>query len=217
MKKFLNCTLVTLCYWVLLFIGPAIVLLWNNLSYSLTGGGYGQDSLMYKVLVFFSQPISCFLAAGMSGNIDNGKHKVCLLVNCVIGACYCAASFLMYSFFISNASMQWVMAVSAIACIVTAASQAKGLVSAVELRDLENLKNENAKLHSKIEEMHNTYRVSAKHLFLLDLMCNKSGVTKEKILESLYVSYLKASGTTEEEARADLQQKLNEENHSSIV
>lgn len=126
-KTILNGCLVTLCYWLILFVGPAIVLLWNNFSYYVAGTGYGSESLMYKVLTFFSQPIACFAAAGVAASLFGGKHKLCTLVNCVIGACLCAILAMFYVFFAYNIEMFGSMALSAIACIATAVMQAKDL------------------------------------------------------------------------------------------
>lgn len=125
MKKFFECVLVVLCYWLAIFIGPAIVLLWNNFSYYVSGLGYGPESLMYKVLMFFSQPVSCFLAAAIATNVGKGKHNLCVLTNCIIGSAFCAVLTLSY---VNNADFSvkmWSMLVSTIACIVTSVMTAK--------------------------------------------------------------------------------------------
>lgn len=127
MKKILNCCLITLCYWLILFIGPAIVLLWNNFSYYVAGTGYGTESLMYKLLTFFSQPIACFAAAGLAASMFGGKHKLCTLVNCVVGTCLCAVLAMFYMFFTADLARFGSMAVSAVACIITAVMQAKDI------------------------------------------------------------------------------------------
>ena len=137
MKRFIRCAVVTVCYWVAMFIGPTVVLLWNNFSYLFTGAGYGSDSFMYRVLSFFSQPISCFVAAGLAGSLFDGKHKLCTFVNCIVAACYCSAMIFIYLFFVDSASMLGVMIFSTIACIITSATQANGLVY---IDDKENLK-----------------------------------------------------------------------------
>lgn len=125
MKKFFECTLVTFCYWLAIFIGPAVVLLWNNLSYYVSGLGYGPESLMYKVLTFLSQPVSCFLAATIAMSVGKEKHNLCVLTNCILATVFCAVLTLSY---VNNADFgvkMWSMLVSAIACIATSIMTAK--------------------------------------------------------------------------------------------
>lgn len=151
MKRFMRCTTVTICYWVAMFIGPALVLLWNNFAYFFTGAGYGTDSFMYRVLSFFSQPISCFVAAGLAGSLFGGKHKLCTFVNCVVAACYCSAMIFVYLFFVDNASMLGVMIFSTIACTITAVMQANGLVYIDDKEDLKRYKNNRPVSHISID------------------------------------------------------------------
>jgi hypothetical protein len=200
MKRFFRCSAVTFCYWLLMFIGPAIVLLWNNFSYYFTGAGYGSESLMYRVLTFFSQPISCFLAAGLAGSIFDGKHRLCTLVNCVVGACYCSASALMYLLFVDNSAMLGAMAVSAIACITTAYMQANGLVCTVDSEELERLQTENIKLKESLKDQNDA-------TYVLNMIAKRSGVTTTAMAESLFINFRKAGGCTEEAARAELQKE----------
>ena len=150
MKRFMRCAAVTVCYWVAMFIGPAVVLLWNNFGYFLTGAGYGTDSFMYRVLSFFSQPISCFIAAGLAGSLFDGKHRLCTFVNCVVAACYCSAMIFVYLFYVDNAAMLGVMIFSAIACIITSVAQANGLVYIDEV-DLKKRKQGHAVSHISID------------------------------------------------------------------
>lgn len=89
MKKFWVCAGATLAFWALIFLGPAIIMLFNNIGYYFSGGGYGPESFMYKVLQFFSQPTACVIAAGAAEAICDGKHKVCTIANCVIAALMC--------------------------------------------------------------------------------------------------------------------------------
>lgn len=200
MKRFFRCSAVTFCYWLLMFIGPAIVLLWNNFSYYFTGAGYGSESLMYRVLTFFSQPISCFLAAGLAGSIFDGKHRLCTLVNCVVGACYCSASALMYLLFADNSAMIGAMAVSAIACITTAYMQANGLVCTEDSEELERLQTENIKLKESLKDQNDA-------TYVLNMIAKRSGVTTTAMAESLFINFRKAGGCTEEAARAELQKE----------
>ncbi len=200
MKRFFRCSAVTFCYWLLMFIGPAIVLLWNNFSYYFTGTGYGSESLMYRILTFFSQPISCFLAAGLAGSIFDGKHRLCTLVNCVVGACYCSASALMYLLFVDNSAMLGAMAVSAIACITTAYMQANGLVCTEDSEELERLQTENIKLKESLKDQNDA-------TYVLNMIAKRSGVTTTAMAESLFINFRKAGGCTEEAARAELQKE----------
>lgn len=200
MKRFFRCSAVTFCYWLLMFIGPAIVLLWNNFSYYFTGAGYGSESLMYRVLTFFSQPISCFLAAELAGSIFDGKHRLCTLVNCVVAACYCSASALMYLLFADNSAMLGAMAVSAIACIITAYMQANGLVCIEDAEELERFQIENIKLKESLKDQHDA-------TYVLNMIAKRSGLTTTAMAESLYINFRKAGGCTEEAARAELQKE----------
>ena len=200
MKRFFRCSAVTFCYWLLMFIGPAIVLLWNNFSYYFTGAGYGSESVMYRVLTFFSQPISCFLAAGLAGSIFDGKHRLCTLVNCVVGACYCSASALMYLLFVDNSAMLGAMAVSAIACITTAYMQANGFVCTEDSEELERLQTENIKLKESLKDQNDA-------TYVLNMIAKRSGVTTTAMAESLFINFRKAGGCTEEAARAELQKE----------
>lgn len=139
MKKFFECTLVTLCYWLAIFIGPAIVLLWNNLSYYVSGLGYGPESLMYKVLTFFSQPVSCFLAAAIAISVGKKKHNLCVLTNCILCSIFCAVLALSY---VNNADFSvkmWSMLVSAIACIATSIMTAKEVEETTLVLKLKNV------------------------------------------------------------------------------
>lgn len=200
MKNFLRRFAVTFCYWLLMFIGPAVVLLWNNFSYYFTGAGYGSESVMYRVLTFFSQPISCFLAAGLAGSLFDGRHRLCALVNCVVGACYCSASALMYLLFVDNSAMLGAMAVSAIACIITAYMQANGLVCIEDAEELERLQTENIKLKESLKDQHDA-------TYVLNMIAKRSGLTTSAMAESLYINFRKAGGCTEEAARAELQKE----------
>lgn len=152
MKRFMRCAVVTVCYWVAMFIGPAVVLLWNNFGYFFTGAGYGSDSFMYRVLSFFSQPISCFIAAGLAGSLFDGKHRLCTFVNCIVAACYCSAMTFVYLFFVDNASMLGVMIFSAIACIVTSVTQANGLVYIDDEKDLKRYKQNRVVSHISLDD-----------------------------------------------------------------
>jgi hypothetical protein len=196
MKKFLNCCLITLCYWQILFIGPAIVLLWNNFSYYVAGTGYGSESFMYKLLTFLSQPIACFAAAGLAGSLFGGKHKLCTLVNCVVGACLCSV-IAIFNFYLSqNATLVGALAVSSIACIITAASLSKGIVYIDEQASLEKHKS----IQAELNDSNNAARI-------LNLISKKTGRTATDIAETLYISFRKAVGVSEDFAREELEKE----------
>ena len=123
MKKFLLFFGAVLSYWALMFLGPAIVMLFNNIGYYVTGGGWGPDSLMYAVLQFFSQPISCFVAYGAATAILKENGKIFILTNCVIAACMCV----LFAFTASETSQRLAMIVSVVACVYTAIMAAKDI------------------------------------------------------------------------------------------
>lgn len=139
MKRFLECTLVTICYWLAIFIGPAILLLWNNLSYYVSGFGYGPESLMYKVLTFISQPVSCFLATSIAISVGKKKHNLCVLTNCIFASIFCA--FITVSY-VSNADYgikMWATLLSAIACITTSIMTAKEVEETMLVLKIKNI------------------------------------------------------------------------------
>jgi hypothetical protein len=124
MKKFLTCIGATLAFWVLMFLGPALVMLVNNIGYYVSGGGWGPNSLMYKVLQFFSQPIACALAFSAAGSICGDRHPVCVLTNCIVAACVCVL-LTISGFALGNNLNAAQMIVSAVACIACAVSLVK--------------------------------------------------------------------------------------------
>lgn len=126
MKKFLECALVTICYWIVIFIGPSLVILWNNWCYYVSGLGYGEGSLMYKVLVAISQPASCILAYVAATNISKNKHSMSVMVNCVFGTLVFGI-FSALNICQNNYSNLLCMLVSAIACNFTVYLAAKEL------------------------------------------------------------------------------------------
>lgn len=75
---------VTLCYWFVTLMGPALIVIWNNLSFVMTGAGYGSGSFMYKVLTFAAQPVSCAMAASLADSVGKQSHRKCVLINCAI-------------------------------------------------------------------------------------------------------------------------------------
>lgn len=124
MKKFFNCLGATLAFWTLIFLGPALVMLLNNIGYYFSGGGYGPGSFMYKVLQFLSQPIACWLAFAAAGAICQDKHPVCVLTNCIVATCVCVL-LTVSGFALGNNLNAVQMLVSAIACIACAVSMVK--------------------------------------------------------------------------------------------
>ena len=103
-------------YWAIFLLGPAVILIMNNLGYLFTGGGYSQQSLMYKVLVFFAQPVSCYFAYSAAKEIYDGNIGKCVTVNCVLGTIFCGFLVLFGSGdLVSRANM----IVSLVVCVVT--------------------------------------------------------------------------------------------------
>lgn len=208
MKKFLNCCLITLCYWLILFIGPALVLLWNNFSYYVAGTGYGSESLMYKVLTFFSQPIACFAAAGLAGSLFGGKHKLCTIVNCVIGACLCAVISIFNFYLSQNVALVGALAASTIVCIITATMMSKSLVciDEVELKDLNEYKAEHDKLMEKLSQYEEA-------MFVLEMLAEKSNTSVVSIADQLFVNFQRHAGYSEDDARTMLNNRKQNRLH----
>ena len=125
MKKFWVCAGATLAFWALIFLGPAIIMLFNNIGYYFSGGGYGPESFMYKVLQFFSQPISCAIAASAAESITGGNHKACTIANCVICALMCFLFAMITSDKAQLATMILSAVVSAIMAVLRATQKAE--------------------------------------------------------------------------------------------
>lgn len=125
MKKFSLCFGAILAYWGVVFIGPGLVLLWNNLNYYLTGTGYGTGSLMYKVLKFLSQPVSFFLAYYVLQAILKEKHNLLAMVNCGVALCVCFV-FVIVS---EDNLNRWSLVVSSAACATTMVIAAQAFFS----------------------------------------------------------------------------------------
>lgn len=89
MKKFTTYLSATLLYWILFFLGPALVMLLNNIGYYVSGSGWGPESLMYKVLLFFSQPLACFFAYTITAEFLKGRSRLLLSANCILGTILC--------------------------------------------------------------------------------------------------------------------------------
>ena len=89
MKKFTTYLSATLLYWVLFFLGPALVMLLNNIGYYVSGSGWGPESLMYKILLFFSQPLACFFAYAITAELLKGKSRLLLSANCILATIIC--------------------------------------------------------------------------------------------------------------------------------
>ena len=208
MAKFFKCFFAILAYWALMFLGPAIVMIFNDIGYNLTGGGWGPDSLMRNILQFFAQPISCVLACSAITSILSGSHKPLISVNCVIASCLCT----LFAFTATEPTQMWAMIVSSLACTTTAAYQAKNTENPEAENALLKSKEENAKLIKEIDQLRKESNYSAKQLYLLNLITDKFGSSIDGLLESIYKNLLIANGKTAEEAKHDLQEKLEKEN-----
>lgn len=123
MKKFFVCTGAVLSYWLLIFLGPVLVLFINNIGYYVTGAGWGPNSIMYSVLRFCSQPIACFMAYVAMKMILKEAHKVLALVNCIIAACMCT----LFAFTASRNAQMWTMIVSVAACAYSGVMASKDI------------------------------------------------------------------------------------------
>lgn len=208
MSRFFKCFAAVLAYWALMFLGPAIVMIFNDIGYNLTGGGWGPDSLMRKILQFFSQPISCVLACSAITSILKGTHKPLISINCVIASCMCT----LFAFTATEPTQMWAMIISSLASAITAAYQSKNTENPETENALLKSREENAKLIKEIEQLKKESNYSAKQLYLLNLITDKFGSSIDGLLESIYKNLLIANGKTAEEAKHDLQEKLEKEN-----
>lgn len=123
MRKYFVCAGAVLSYWLLIFLGPVLVLFINNIGYYVTGAGWGPNSIMYSVLRFCSQPIACFLAYAAMKTILKEEHKVLVLVNCIIAACMCT----LFVFTAGSKAQMWTMVVSVAACAYSGVMASKDI------------------------------------------------------------------------------------------
>lgn len=114
------CFSATIAYWAFIFLGPVVILLWNNLGYYVSGTGWGPNSLMYRALQFLSQPISCALAYAIAKNICKDHSKNCIFVNCIVSALACAV----FAYCASTQALLVSMSVSSLICLATALDDA---------------------------------------------------------------------------------------------
>lgn len=199
MKKFLVCAGATLAFWGLFFFGPAIIMLLNNVGYYVSGGGYGPDSFMYKVLYFFSQPTACLIAVGAAEAIGNGEHKACTIVNSVLGALLCFV-FAMVS---TDKTQLAIMIISAVALSVVAVMRTTKKIKKEELTPVvsgpeeknhaekQRIRNEIAELKAELKEQDEAYERNRKILAEavsdeeVEKMIASGRVTEEKAAEYL--------------------------------
>lgn len=145
-------------FWAIVFLGPAVVMLLNNIGYLVSGSGYGPDSLMYIVLQFLKQPISCFFAYLFAKEICGEDHPVCPLANCIIAACMCV----LFALIASSGAQMATMFVSAAAMVVCAVIEAKELAKTnnrqeEEPQEVTELKNKIADFEKTLKEHDSAY------------------------------------------------------------
>lgn len=116
------CISATAAYWAVLFLGPAVILLLNNAGYYVSGAGWGTDSLMYKILQFLSQPLSCFFAFAAAESVAKGRFRGWLWFNCLLGGAMCV----LFIFTAETDILRYAMALSALTCIASALFDAFG-------------------------------------------------------------------------------------------
>lgn len=117
----LLCLGATLSFWLTVLLGPAIIRLLNNLGYYFSGSGWRPDSLMYSVLVFVSQPLSCGGAYLIGKAVSKEEHPVCVLVNTIVCTCMCT----IFALVASSTSQMVIMIISAVICIIMAVLETK--------------------------------------------------------------------------------------------
>ena len=123
-KEVFYCSMSIVVFWLLVAIGPAVVMLFNKIGYVFSGAGYGEGSLMYKVLLFLSQPIACCIAAAAADFVGQYRHRNYITVNCALSICL--FSVLAFSEFLNSDYLHMAsMAVSAISTICLCIGYAK--------------------------------------------------------------------------------------------
>ncbi len=135
----LVCLGITAAYWVLILLGPGLVVLFNNITLWFSGGGFYEGSFGYKLLVFFSQPFACYLAYSAAESISEDEHSICVLVNEIVAICiFILLTF--SAFFLLGEPLNAISyIVSAIATIISAVYTSKTLSNIIQK-------------HSEIEE-----------------------------------------------------------------
>ena len=115
MKKLWECLLVTICFWAIVLIGPALVVLWNKIDYWI-GLGYQDGSFGANVIKFLSQPIACIMAFFIAYSLFDSAHKQCVLANSIIAAFICVLISVNELWFLKNNLLGYTMVVSALVC-----------------------------------------------------------------------------------------------------
>lgn len=113
MKKFLFCLYSTVTYWLICFLGPAAILLLNNIGYYVSGAGWGPDSLMYKLLQLLSQPLACAVAYHAAKTVCKCHSRYCVPVNSLVSAFACIVFFINAT----TVALEFSMILSSLVCI----------------------------------------------------------------------------------------------------
>lgn len=123
MRKFLTCAAATFIYWLLLILGPAAIMALNDIGYSISGVGWEEGSIMYSVLSFLKQSVSCLVAYAAARSICGEESPKCVLVNCIAGSVICVM--LTYS---AEENLQlFSMVAASIVCLCTVVKQMRRL------------------------------------------------------------------------------------------
>lgn len=77
----LKCFGIIGAFWALVLFGPVLIGFINAFTNWFSGTGFLTGSFGYKLLVFFSQSLSCVMACHAADSISNNEHGVCVLIN----------------------------------------------------------------------------------------------------------------------------------------
>jgi len=168
----LLCVGATATYWATIFVGPAIIMLLNNVGYYVSGGGWGPGSFMHTVLEFASQPLACFAAYALAKSVSQDEHPVCVLSNTIVASCMCV----IFVFTASSSALMWTMIVSVIICVMTATIEGREL--SANTGKIETIEKDNEEVEKIMEQISKMERALSEH--------DKSFVENRKILAESY-------------------------------
>ena len=123
MRKFLKCSAATFAYWLALVLGPAAIMAINDIGFRVSGVGWEEGTIMYNVLSFLKQPISCFVAYAAASSICGEESPKCVFANCIAGSVVCV----MLTYSVEINVQLFAMASASFVCLGTVIKQMRRL------------------------------------------------------------------------------------------
>lgn len=125
MRSVFKCLLITLVFWVLVVLGPVLILLWNALSPRMAR--YEEGDLGYTIMIIVAQAVSCGFAYSAADHLSDGNHDVCTLVNSIT----CAVVVVVLFIFSVSVTERIRYALAFAVCVGCSYSKAKDIKSKI--------------------------------------------------------------------------------------